>query len=145
MAAEGIDIRRGRAVRDADGYWVARFELQTSHPSVDLAQLDWVALTQMPRELEGLAIRLSRYSFTEVPEHGGCIHLELVELSDSVGLLAAVFSWLESLDLVPVEFELETHGDQVRDGFWLKAVEERRPRDEVCLALGRRLADFIAA
>lgn len=144
LAERRVDVRGGHAVRDTDGNWMVRFEVSAAGDADPLA-LDWIELTERRAHYRDASVRLQHFEFAEVAEHGGSIRLDLVEQTDSLGLLAVLFGWLGSLGLVPVEFRLETVDGVVHDAFWLKALAETRPRDEVCVALGRRLAELVAA
>ena len=138
LARRSIGIDRGHALTVATGHWRAEFQLVVPvepEPSpVDVGRL----LSARDRAGFTTPIVLSDYALAVSSTRGGCLALE-VEGEDRVGFLAALLRRLAFFALFPVELQLDTIGETVRDQLWLRGGGGRTPLPGTADALAASL------
>jgi len=121
VAAAGIEVVSGDAIRTAGSRWAATFLIRSGgsgeprrHDFLQMARRAPRGLPPLPEPEVALAVRISEI------HAGNCfVH---VTGKDSIGLMGNLLRRFARFGLEPRQFKLRTTENGIRDWFWLETI-----------------------
>ncbi len=129
LAATGVSVVSGRAVRDAPMRWTGHFVVDASATRTPLDSLDPVALAGLRPAVRDTAVpRLTSFEVRRRADR----RLEVrLEAPDELGFLGRLLSRISLLTLLPSELEIHTVRGTVEDRLVLGGIGGTPPSEEV--------------
>jgi len=126
LAARGISIERGSAIKVTPSLWQATFEILPAGGVLPVG-LDCLALAHAAGAAGAAAGEIHLESYT-LDLRGDALFVEIFG-PDCVGFLEALLKTFAFFSLFPAEVHIDTPGGRVHDRFWLKGVGGLSPSE----------------